>query len=64
MTALVSVAPEFEAANQQYAESFTGADLPSPPSRYVFFESPISHLQLLYGVRLPGSWAELHPGRC
>lgn len=59
MTALVSVAPEFEAANQQYAESFTGADLPSPPSRYVF-----SNLQSPAFLRLPGSWAELHPGRC
>lgn len=54
MTALVSVAPEFEAANQQYAESFTGADLASPPSRYVF-----SNLQLLYVSRDQGlSWTQ------
>ncbi|KAF7544851.1 hypothetical protein G7Z17_g9630 [Cylindrodendrum hubeiense] len=33
MTAFVSVAPELEAANHQYAEHFTAADLPSPPSR-------------------------------
>ncbi|KAK7425148.1 hypothetical protein QQX98_000062 [Neonectria punicea] len=34
-SAFVSVAPELEAANQRYAESFTGGLLPSPPSRKV-----------------------------
>ncbi len=31
----MSVAAEFEAANQQYAAQFTKGDLPLPPGRYV-----------------------------
>jgi hypothetical protein len=32
----MSVAKEFEAANEKYAASFTKGDLVLPPQRYVF----------------------------
>lgn len=43
----MTVASEFEVANQQYVATFDKADLPMPPGRYV---SPSFHFSLQQSI--------------
>lgn len=39
----MTVASEFEVANQQYVAGFDKADLPMPPGRYASYMLPATH---------------------
>ena len=44
----LSITPEYEAANEQYAEDFDKGDLALPPSRYVNVNYERGHLLMIY----------------